>query len=418
MKRIALLGLGLAVALAASAFAAKAPKPAPITLPAYFTLPDTVKPATEGGGKVRFEDFGQAEIPVAVGHDAQDVRQGKHWKAPLEVVNPPPKLDAAGAWALLKPALVAGGWTVPSEASLNPYEAVLHYQKDGKETWGFIEIFGPKDMRLDLVELAPSTMTLSAVPPGTVVEPIDLKHGDFPWLPPLPGSGPSHTGHGGVMLVRLPGAPSDEIVGSDSITKSYSAVAGVSTLQFVTVYHDALVKAGWDIVAQSAGLHQSDATLTAHFARNGRNIWAYLHMSGEDYTIKVADAGSADDLAKTFARDCHVALTGVLFDFNKATLKPESDAVLGDVLDFLKRDAALKLEVQGHTDNVGGDDYNQKLSEARAQSVLAWLAAHGVDKARLSFKGYGKTHPVATNDTDEGRAKNRRVEIAKPGCTQ
>ena len=132
--------------------------------------------------------------------------------------------------------------------------------------------------------------------------------------------------------------------------------------------------------------------------------------------MQVADL-SADDLARQFAKNCHVALYGVLFDFNKATLKPDSDPVLQHVVDFLSKDAALNVEVQGHTDNVGGDAYNQKLSEARAKSVVAWLTAHGIAASRLSFKGYGKTVPVASNDDDAGRAKNRRVEIAKPGCS-
>jgi outer membrane protein OmpA-like peptidoglycan-associated protein len=141
-----------------------------------------------------------------------------------------------------------------------------------------------------------------------------------------------------------------------------------------------------------------------------------MHIGGEEYSIKVSDAGTANELAAQPAKTCHVALLGVLFDFNKATLKPESDATLQAALGILQKDAALKVEVQGHTDNVGGDDYNQKLSEARAKSVMAWLTGHGIAANRLSFKGYGKTVPVASNDNDEGRAKNRRVEIAKPGC--
>ena len=83
---------------------------------------------------------------------------------------------------------------------------------------------------------------------------------------------------------------------------------------------------------------------------------------------------------------------------------------------MLQKAPAVKVEVQGHTDNVGGDGYNQTLSEARARSVMAWVIAHGIAPARLSAKGYGKSMPVASNDNDEGRAKNRRVEIAKPGC--
>jgi outer membrane protein OmpA-like peptidoglycan-associated protein len=116
-------------------------------------------------------------------------------------------------------------------------------------------------------------------------------------------------------------------------------------------------------------------------------------------------------------QSCHVALYGVLFDFNKSTLQPESDPLLQKVADLLARDATLKLEVQGHTDNVGSDAYNQTLSEARARAVVDWLTKHGTAPGRLTAKGYGKTRPVADNNSDEGRAKNRRVEIANPGCT-
>ena len=141
-------------------------------------------------------------------------------------------------------------------------------------------------------------------------------------------------------------------------------------------------------------------------------------MGGEEYSIKVADVGAESDIERQFAKDCHVALYGVVFDFNKAVLKPESDSVLQRVQAFANKDTTLKLEVQGHTDNVGGDAYNQQLSEARSNSVVAWLVQHSVAAGRLSFKGFGKTHPVASNDNDEGRAKNRRVEIARPGCTK
>jgi outer membrane protein OmpA-like peptidoglycan-associated protein len=111
-----------------------------------------------------------------------------------------------------------------------------------------------------------------------------------------------------------------------------------------------------------------------------------------------------------------VALYGIHFDFNKATLRPDSDPVLQKVLALLKARPDLKLEVQGHTDNVGGDVYNQKLSEARANSVVGWLQAKGIAANRLSARGYGMTVPIADNGSDEGRAKNRRVELKKQGC--
>ena len=120
--------------------------------------------------------------------------------------------------------------------------------------------------------------------------------------------------------------------------------------------------------------------------------------------------------SQDLAANCHVAIYGVLFDFNKSTLQAASDPVLQQILDLLKKSPALKLEIQGHTDNVGGDAYNQTLSEARAKAVVTWLTGHGVAVARLTAKGYGKTKPMADNTTDAGRAKNRRVEIADPNC--
>ena len=142
-------------------------------------------------------------------------------------------------------------------------------------------------------------------------------------------------------------------------------------------------------------------------------------MVGPDpggYMINVADAGSVD-LGANLAEACRVALYGVLFDFNKSTLQPSSDAVFQPVATLMAANQTLKLEVQGHTDNVGNDGYNQTLSEARAKAVVTWLTQHGVAADRLTAKGYGKTKPVADNGSDEGGAKNRRVEIADPRCS-
>ena len=130
-----------------------------------------------------------------------------------------------------------------------------------------------------------------------------------------------------------------------------------------------------------------------------------------------ADAGAATkDLGTDLEKNCHVALYGVLFDFNKATLKPESEAALTKAAAIIRGKNGFNVEVQGHTDNVGNDTYNQKLSEDRAHSVVVWLTAHGVAADRLTSKGYGRTMPIADNSTEPGRAKNRRVEIADPRC--
>jgi outer membrane protein OmpA-like peptidoglycan-associated protein len=190
-----------------------------------------------------------------------------------------------------------------------------------------------------------------------------------------------------------------------------------SPLFIFTVYRDALTQAGWKIVHEVQSVNGADMVLSAHYSAGERDIWATLHGGGETYSVEVADVG-VEDIGKELDQDCHVALYGIYFDFNKATIRADSDPVLGKVLALLQSRPTLKLEIQGHTDNVGTDDYNQKLSEARANAVSAWLIAKGISADRLSAKGYGMKMPIADNGSDEGRAKNRRVEIQKQGCTK
>ena len=101
----------------------------------------------------------------------------------------------------------------------------------------------------------------------------------------------------------------------------------------------------------------------------------------------------------------------VYFDFNKATIKPVSFALLDDVARALTDNPKLKVEVQGHTDSVGNDDFNLKLSQSRAESVKKYLVGKGVTEDRMEPKGYGKTVPIADNRTAVGRGQNRRVEF-------
>ncbi len=106
-----------------------------------------------------------------------------------------------------------------------------------------------------------------------------------------------------------------------------------------------------------------------------------------------------------------VVLKNIFFDFDKSDLKPESQVELNRLNDLLNQNKTMKIEIGGHTDNKGTAEYNQKLSENRARSVYEYLVNKGIDKTRLSYKGYGLTKPMATNDTEEGRAINRRTEF-------
>jgi len=106
-----------------------------------------------------------------------------------------------------------------------------------------------------------------------------------------------------------------------------------------------------------------------------------------------------------------VRLNNIFFDYNKTTLRPESFPELDKVVELLQENPTIKIEIGGHTDDRGTDEYNQKLSQGRAESVVNYLAEHWIDPARISAKGYGESKPEVANDSDENRQVNRRVEF-------
>jgi outer membrane protein OmpA-like peptidoglycan-associated protein len=116
------------------------------------------------------------------------------------------------------------------------------------------------------------------------------------------------------------------------------------------------------------------------------------------------------------ARGLIVNMSDVLFDFNKYTLKPEAREKLAKVSGILLSYPGLKMQVEGYTDSIGSDEYNQKLSEERADAVRQYLVSQSVADANVTAQGYGKSHPVADNSTNSGRAQNRRVELVVSGA--
>ncbi len=140
-----------------------------------------------------------------------------------------------------------------------------------------------------------------------------------------------------------------------------------------------------------AGLHR----VTLRLAIAGDTVTA----SGEYDTAPITPF---DTVGKQFERI-------ILFDFDKATLRPEALPIIDELAELLKRYPRIRLEVQGHTDNIGTPEYNQRLSEARAQAVVDALVERGIDRRRLRPRGFGMTMPVAPNDTEENRQKNRRT---------
>lgn len=192
----------------------------------------------------------------------------------------------------------------------------------------------------------------------------------------------------------------------------YGTRDGVSDIQVFRNFENALKSGGFQIVAERNPGYIS--------ARKG-NTWVVIENSGSYYyqTIITEQAmnqevtADASGLKDELDKSGHVAVYGILFDTGKATLQPASDGPLNEVLKLLQSDDSLKLRVEGHTDNVGGAAANQALSEKRAQAVREWLVSHGIAGDRLTAQGFGATKPVGDNSTDDGRAKNRRVELVK-----
>jgi len=139
----------------------------------------------------------------------------------------------------------------------------------------------------------------------------------------------------------------------------------------------------------------------------------YLFFS-ENFSLSHSTADTAyhvDIPLQPLAANAVIVLKNIFFDPNKFDLKPESGAELDEVVQLLKDNPTLKIQISGHTDNSGKPADNIKLSEARARSVTAYLIARGIIPARLSPKGWGDTQPIADNSTSEGKAKNRRTEL-------
>ncbi|MFB3904807.1 MAG: OmpA family protein [Acidobacteriota bacterium] len=194
----------------------------------------------------------------------------------------------------------------------------------------------------------------------------------------------------------------------------------IGPLQIIRNYVNALTRQGAVKICEQVDSEKGSTTL--RLPTGGKSIWVYVYAQGDAYELTVVEeAGmkqdvefTAAELSKQLNEQGSVAIRGILFDTGKATIKPESEGALAQILELLKNDSTLKLEIQGHTDNVGAQAANLKLSQDRAAAVKAHLVTKGgIDAARLTTLGFGDSKPVADNSTEEGRAQNRRVELVK-----
>jgi OmpA-OmpF porin, OOP family len=197
-----------------------------------------------------------------------------------------------------------------------------------------------------------------------------------------------------------------------------SVVKDISTVEFFENYKAAAVEKGGRVVFDGPVgitfmLPREDGGITYCNVSVAAGRGEQLLTIVDERPFKKSLTFGPTEMKAALDKDGRVMLYGILFDLDKATLKPESTKQLQHVLTLLSQHADLKLEVQGHTDSQGSDEHNLELSQRRAATVVAYLGLFGVAPERLTPKGYGESAPVESNDTEEGRAKNRRVELVK-----
>ena len=197
-------------------------------------------------------------------------------------------------------------------------------------------------------------------------------------------------------------------------------VQAPSPLQIGRNYTNAAKKVGGQLVYE---YDDAGENVVLKIVKNGTEVWAHVYASANgSYNIHLIEKqamnqdviADANSMANSIKESGKVAVYGIYFDTGKSTLKPESQPTLQEITKLLKADPNLKLYVVGHTDNTGAFDANMKLSMDRAGAVVnALVSQFSVNVARLRACGDGPTSPVASNENEEGKALNRRVELVK-----
>jgi len=198
-----------------------------------------------------------------------------------------------------------------------------------------------------------------------------------------------------------------------------------SVIQIIRNYANAIKNNGGTVIyegmpqnaecADNNGLNM----VVGKFVRDGNELWVeVVTLGGDDYYLTIVlkelmkQDVTASNMFEALNRDGHISLY-INFDFGKSVIRDESNPIIEQIVQMMKSNPDLKIGVEGHTDNVGSPESNKTLSEARAKSVVSAIVAQGIPADRLSPAGFGQDKPVADNKTEEGRAKNRRVELIK-----
>jgi OOP family OmpA-OmpF porin len=198
-----------------------------------------------------------------------------------------------------------------------------------------------------------------------------------------------------------------------------------SVIQIIRNYANAVKSKGGTIIYEGAPQNAECADnnglnmVVGKIVKEGEEMWVeVVSLGGDDYHLTVIikelmkQDVTASDMFEALNRDGHIALY-INFDTGKSIIRDASKPIIQQIVEMLKSNPELKLSVEGHTDNEGSPASNKILSEERAKSVVTAIVSQGIAVERLSSSGYGQDKPIGDNNTEEGRARNRRVELVK-----
>ena len=204
----------------------------------------------------------------------------------------------------------------------------------------------------------------------------------------------------------------DEVVEGKKTTITYNSDKEVGTLKIIRNFSNAIKKIG------GQAYEESDNRVILILKKGNAETWADVFAYSDSYYLTIIEKGEVEQEITANAILDELNKTGKIilyinFDSGKSTIKNESMPVVEQIIEMMNQAPEIQISIEGHTDSDGSNDANLKLSESRAKAVVDAIVKGGIDRSRLSAVGFGEEKPIADNNTAEGKAKNRRVELIK-----
>ena len=204
----------------------------------------------------------------------------------------------------------------------------------------------------------------------------------------------------------------DDVVDGKKTSISYVSDKEVGALKIIRNFSNAIKKIG------GQAFEEGENRVVLFVKKGNAETWAEVYSYSDSYNLTIIEKGEVEQeiTANAILEELNKTGKAILyinFDSGKSTIKNESMPVVDQIIEMMNQAPDIQISIEGHTDSDGKNESNLKLSEARAKAVVEAITKGGIDAARLSSAGFGEEKPIADNSTDEGKAKNRRVELIK-----